>query len=326
MGTQQRLRRSYIENDIAGEGQVYTFQLPRNYDVEKYMLRIQGSANVTTAFTAARAEAPFPFVRRIEIIADGRSTLVSQSGVTAAYNPMIRQAPLSIGTSGARIVPLATVGLNPFAMIFDLPRAMFDGLRPKDTNFRTSAPNTIELRITMGNCADMFTGAGVGTVQNLLVSVFADEISESKDKNGMISAPQYLLRFNEVQVAALSTNSAQQIKLPVNTILRYAMIRQSINGEPTDALINRVQIKRGLDVRFSRAARDARYENTIQQGYPAPTGLLTLDFGKTPAYMVKINDCWNLDGSTDSYLELDVSGVANGEIRVVTCELVKIRR
>jgi hypothetical protein len=326
MPSQQRLRRSYIENDIAAESQTYTFQLPRNYDVEKYMVRITGNAVITTAFTAARAEAPFNLIRRVEIIADGRSTLVSQSGVTVAYPQMMRAVPLTVGQNAARVIPAATIGTNPFVAIVELPRSMFDGLRPKDTNFRSSAPNTIEMRITFDTLASMFTGAGVGTVANLAVTIIADEISEAKDAQGMISAPQYLIRQNEVQVAALSNNSALQIKLPVNTILRSCFFRQSINGEPTDSIINRVLIKRGLDIRFGRAARDIRYENFVNQGYAAPVGVLQVDFAKTPAYLAKIQDCWNLDGSTDAYAELDVTGFAGAEIRMVTTELVRIRR
>lgn len=326
MGSQQRLKRSYIENDGAFEGQQYQLSLPRNYDVETYRLRVTGNAVVTTSFPSTRVESPFGLVRRIEIIADGRSTLVSQSGTTACYPMQLRTPPLTPGINGARIVPSNIAGTNPFSMVFELPRAMFDGLRPKDSNFRTNAPNTIDLRISFGNCADMFNGAGVGTISNLQVTVFADEISEAKDRAGNISAPMYLIRYNEVQVPAVSNNTALQIKLPVNTILRGCFFRQSVNGEPTDSIINRIQLKRGLDVRASRAARDLRYENFLQQGYAPFTGTLNLDLAKTPGYLVKTTDCWNLDGSTDAYAELDITGQAGGLIQMLTTELVRIRR
>lgn len=321
MSAQQRIRRQLVSQTFA-EGGSDTFDLPRNYDLESLMIRMTGNVNVGTTFAGGvRAESPAQILKRVEVIAEGRTTLDQLSGPSAMYSMYMREGnPL---TNYGRVTPAAAVAVQPFAFNVLLDRAMFDGPRPKDTNFRTTQLGLFQLKLTYGVSADLYqAGAGAGTLTAPVVALDIDELIEYPNAQKQVSVPAYVMKRSQIDLLVGASNNNIQQRMPTGNLLRSVLMMARTNGEPSNALLNNFILQRGVDTRYNRSAAALKIENAGQLGYTPPTGLYLADLAKTGGRFAKITDCWNLAGSAEVYAVFDITVVATTIMTMTVTELI----
>lgn len=327
---QYRIKRRTHQANLT-ENNVVTLDLPRGYDIESIFLQVTGTANVTSGGTAVRAMAPTQLIKRVELIADGKNTIASVPGWALVKN-------IFRGQNGYMLPPTAaSAAAYAVEMVGSLDQALIDGIRPKDSNLRTAGMSLLQLRITTGACTDLFTGSPVGTMTAFALNVATIETIELPDDKGNMTKPLYLQKRSYQDIALPSSNANQQVVLPIGNALRGVAILATINGEPSNAVINNIQLVSGVDVRVNlpgtmlQRMNSTEYEpvgilsNTTSAAISSvmPTGLYLVDLMRNGNQDVKVTDAWDLSKASEAKLVLDVTGGAGYQITVVTNEFLQ---
>jgi hypothetical protein len=318
-------RRVALLNISQAEGSSITVDMPRGYDLESVYFFMTLAGTLTTAGTAVRAEAPLQMIRRIELVADGKNTIASVSGSLLNRTNLQRNGQLGFLSAPAD----ATAAARTASAALVLDQQLIDGIRPKDSNLRTSGMQLLQLRITFGNWSDCFTGAAAGGLTaNSTIDITTSETVELPDEQGNISRPLYVLKRTFQDVSCPSTNANQEINLPVGNFLKAVALRAqgaTTAGEPSDAVVNFITLRSGVDVRFS-----ASWNQTvamIRQDYNVttrPVGVAVADMTNSGSCSgVRATDAWDLTRASECKLVLDVNGGANNQVGIMTTELVQ---
>lgn len=324
MAGQYRIKRRISQVPVTENGQV-SIDVPRGYDIETLNFRLYGTLNVTTIFSGAvRAESPCQLVKRIELVADGKNTIASIPLVMLNRGNVHRRGQLG------SLTPPSGVAVAAYAIeaTGSLDQALMDGIRSKDSNLRTMGMSLLQLRFTFGAVVDAFTpGTGAGNLSNVYVDVFTSEMIELPDEKGELTKPLYLVKRAYQDVAFVASNANAQVILPVGNILRGVIIRaegSATAGEPSDAVINNIQLASGVDVRYNLPYLDARAQNKMDYGVTTlPTGIVVVDLMAEGGYTVQASEGWDLTNASEAKLILDVTGGANVKITVETIELIR---
>lgn len=331
MALQYRIKRRQYSQAVT-ENNVVTFDLSRGYDIETIALRVTGTANVTTGGTAVRAMAPCQLIKRVELIADGKNTICSIPGWALVKN-------FGRDNYGMMTPPTAaSIAAYAVEMFGTLDQALIDGVRPKDSNLRTSGMSLLQLRITTGACVDLFTGSPAGSMTAFNVEIGTVETVELLDpKTGNITAPLYLQKRTYQDLAVPASNANQQLALPVGNALRGLILLATINGEPSDAVINNVSIASGVDVRVNlpgpllqrlgnvdiTAAGMFTNATAWSSANRTPTGIYLVDLMSNGPRDVNVTNAWDLSKASEAKLTLDVTGGAGYQVTVVSTEFVQ---
>lgn len=308
MAQQNRIRRRAFQVPYTPNGSV-TVDLPRGYDYESMLVRLAGSIVVSTAYAGILAEAPTQLIKRIEIIADGKNTIAS-----LPFNFLVN-GNFQRTRSGVMTAPTAaTAATYAVAAEGVLDFATVDGLRPKDSNFRTAGLSLLQMRFTFGNPGDVFYGAGAATASNINIDVVLAEMVEYADpKSGKVTTPIALLKRAYQDITVASANANQQIILPVGNLMRGVVIRTEQDGVPLESILNNVQLASGVDVRLNVPAADLKAINKLDYGQAIPTGFYVADLMSGGAQTgAKLSDAWDLTSASEAKLILDVNSPAAG--------------
>lgn len=330
MPGQYRIKRKTHQITLT-ENNVVTVDLPRGYDIESLFFRLYGTANVTTGGTAVRAMAPTQLIKRIELIADGKNTIASIPFWALVKNQLRSAFGLMTPPTAASIAAYSIEAHGT------LDQALIDGVRPKDSNLRTSGMQLLQLRITTGALTDLFTGSPAGSMTAFTLDVHTSEIVELPDEKGQITKPLYLQKRSYQDIALAASNANQQIILPVGNALRGVAILATINGEPSNAVINNIQLASGVDVRVNNTAPDIQRANAVDyeplgilsnttgaaSSTQMPTGLYIVDLMRNGSSQCKVTDAWDLTQASEAKMILDVTGGAGYQITVVTTEFIQ---
>lgn len=326
MPGQYRIKRRIALLNIAlAENTIQTVDLPRGYDLESIYFLLSGGGTLTGAGSAVRAEAPMQLIKRIEIVADGKNTIASVSGTLLRFGTFNRRGQLGSITAPAA----ATATAQTFNAGFVLDQQLIDGIRPKDSNLRTSGMQLLQLRITFGAYIDLFTGSPAGALSGSnTLDITTSEIVELPDADGNISRPLYVLKRTFQDIATPSTNGNQEVNLPVGNFLRSVTIRgegAATAGEPSDNVVNFVTLRSGVDVRFSASwSQMVRMNQLDFQITTRPIGLAIADLMASGQIVgVKGTDAWDLTRASECKCVLDVNGGANNKVSLMTTELVQ---
>lgn len=324
MSGQYRIKRKIAQQQITENG-VVTIDVPRGYDIEALYFRIYGTVNVTTNFAGGvRAEAPCQLIKRIELVADGKNTIAS-----VPFNMLNRGNPFRRGQLGPLTPPsAATIAAYAVEAAAVLDQANMDGIRSKDSNLRTSGMGLLQLRFTFGAAADLFgPGAGAGNIANMFVDVYTSEMIELPDAKGAITSPLYMVKRAYQDIPALTSNANMQVILPVGNVLRGLVIRASglvTAGEPSNGIINNIQLASGVDVRFNLPGLDVRALNKVDyQITTLPDGYYYIDLMGDGSFNTQASEGWDLTNASEAKLILDVTGGANVNLTVQTIELIR---
>lgn len=322
MGQQFRIQRT-VGNYPVSSGGALTIDLPRGYDYEALILRINGQLQVTALATSVRAEAPCQAVSRVEVIADGRNTLFSAPFWYAAFGSYDR----TLLESGARVTtPPSGVGVASYNVeaIGTIDFQTVDGERPKDTNFRTSGLQLFQLRMTYGQPGDSFVGGTVTFGTGLNVEVNTSEMVELPDANGAVTTPNALSKVSYQEIALPTSNVNQEVRLPAGNLIKSVMIRTeglTTAGEPGTNILNNVQAFSGVDVRLRMSSASLRAKNNADLGYILP-GYYIADFTRNGSPTARLSEVWDVTRQAEPKVSLDVTGGASVKAQVVTRELL----
>lgn len=333
MAGQYRVKRKIFESISAlSENGSVTVDLPRGYDAETYWIRMTGTANVTTGGTAVRALAPTQLIKRVELVADGKNTIASVPGWFLAKNPRRAQTAFLQPPTAASAAAYSVEGN------FVLDQAMIDGIRPKDSNLRTAGLQLLQMRFTLGALTDMFTGSPAGSMTAFKIEVGVVETVELPDqKTGEMTKPLYLLKRSYLDVSLPATNANQQIVLPVGNVLRSVDLLATVNGEPSNAVLNNIQLSSNQDVRVNLPAAMLQRMNAVDfdpvgiltnSGAVAVsssvmTGFYSVDLMRNGNMDVQATNAWDLSGASEAKLTVDVNGGAGYQLTAIITEIIR---
>lgn len=329
MAKQFRIKRQVISANLTENG-VVTFDLPRGYDLETLLFRVSGTANVTTAGSAVRALAPTQLIKRVEIIADGKNTIASVPGWYLRQNIHRRQAGLMTPPSNF------TIAAYNVEFSGSLDQCLVDGVRPKDSNLRTAGMTLFQLRVTTGALTDLFTGTPAGSMTTFQLEVSTVETVELPDDKGVMTNPLYLQKRSYQDIAIPATNANQQIILPIGNAMRGLLVLATVNGEPSNAVLNKIQLASGVDVRVNMSALAIQRENATDydplgilsnssswassSGWP--TGLYSIDLMQNGGGDVNVTNSWDLTKASEAKAVVDVNGGAGYQLTIVSTEFI----
>lgn len=327
---QYRIKRRTHQINLT-ENNVVTLDMPRGYDLESLIIQVKGVATVTTGGSAVRGFAPTQLIKRIELVADGKNTIASVPMWDLVKN-------FGRGQTGIMTPPTAaSAAAYNVEAVGILDQALIDGIRPKDSNLRTAGMSLLQLRITTGACVDLFTGSPAGSMTTFTLNVATVETVELPDAQGNITSPLYLQKRSYQDIALPASNANQQIILPIGNALRGVKLLATINGEPSNAVINNIQLASGVDVRFNLPADMVQRMNATDYDpvgmltnttSPASssmldTGLYVVDLMANGQQDVAVSNAWDLTKASEAKLILDVNGGAGYQVTVVSTEFIQ---
>ena len=299
-----RLVNTYAINQ---DNQQQVVDLPRGPHIESCIIRVSGTINVTTAFTAVRSNAAYRFLRRADWVINSNVTLDSVSGTQLAQQYVTRPAYPPIGNPAS-----AGIGAQTFSAVFIFDRALMDMIRSKDSLLKTDVGvSNNQMRVQLGQLSDMFTGPGVATYTAVTMSVSVVDYQEARDASGNTPSPMYYVKRNGLTIALPAAGNGQQIKLNTGNRLRIAslIVRDGVTQEPNLALLQRIRIQRAGDTRVDFlvnelvALNQATYTNQVLL-----QGQVLIDFACNGQLGAKYSEFWPIPSSADTYLLLDTTG------------------
>lgn len=331
MGAQFRICRRVQSVPVVANG-FATVDLPRGYDYEALFLRLNGSVNTGAhagAITAVRAEAPCQMVPRIDVIADGKTMLFSAPFWFASLGSTdrpVRHANARVTTPPSGF----TASQNyTFEAIGSIDFATIDGVRTKDSNFRTGGLSLFQARIQFGAYADLFVGGGATVVAGstpTTLELWTSELVEIPDAAGRLPAIPFLKKISYQDISTPTANAALEQRLPAGNLLRGVMIRTdgtATAGEPSVALLNAAKLQSGVDVRMEMTGPQIRAKNNLDIG-PLQTGYYSLDVLAIGPNAQRLSELFDVTRQAEPKIVMDVAGpFASARVQLVTIEYIQ---
>lgn len=299
-----------------------TLDLPRDYDYETIFVRINGGLQVTAGATSVRAEAPVQIIQRIEVIADGKNNLYSAPFWFATLANYERRG---ISQGARAVTPPSGVAIATYQVEANgtIDFMSQGSVRPKDSNFRSAGLSLFQLRMTFGQPGDCFVG-GTVVFNNMFVDVYVQQMVEIPDATGAITSPIALKKISYQELALLSSNANQDIRLPAGNNIKSVVMRtdgSTTAGEPSVAVLNNVILGAGVDVRLNLSAAQLRAKNNQDYGL-ITAGYYIADLTTKGDAPVNLTDLWDVTGAAEPKLTLDVTGGANVKMQAVVTEYI----
>lgn len=311
------LKRRVGSASYTSAGSVSTIELPRNYNYRKLLCRVTGTNTVVggTGAGAPLAFGAYRAISRIEIIANGRDTIMSISP----------EALMKMNTLDYGCVPNF---LNPtddaaaaysFNATFIIDFALMRSIRPIDTLFPAAGLSTFDLKITWGAGADMFTIAadGVATISatELVVSSF-EEVGQVPGNVGV----NKLYTIDRVLTAA-STNF--QIQIPVGNMYRGLLISSESDNVLIDTMIDGLRVESGTEVFQNWLTNDELLDyNKISHNLETRlVGYHLLDWLDSDGFLSEILDTRNLS-NLDLVLNVALPAGTTRRLKVYPQEII----
>ena len=299
-------------------GAVVSMELPRMSDLETIFLDLNGTFTYPAAAAGAlKTLGPQALIQRVELICDGKITVLSAPGWAFG----IASDRSYDGQGGGSVFTMTAPAANAAATVqstlyVDLMQV--DGYRPKDSNLRVRGFSIVELRITFGNWTDCFTNAAsVPTVYALNVNMDLNTCTELDPDN---AKPAFVVKRTTQVIAADSSNSNFTMNLPVGNGLRSVKFYTHVSGIASDAVLNNVTAFNGIDIRVQSSARALR--NRLQGYKLRPVGFNEVDFARQARGGVLASNVWAVPTPAQPQLTLDFNGIAGAKIEMVICEYV----
>jgi hypothetical protein len=320
MGSQVRVWHKVGQVPVSPGG-TGRLDLPRQYDLECIQYRLSGSVQVTVAGSAVRAEAPCQVINRVELNADGKNVLYSAPGyfgVTCRPERSSNQANAAILTAPTA----AAVATYPIDCTGVIDMATPDGIRTKDSNFRTAGLSTWQIIFSFGQPTDIFTGGATAAFVNCVVDVFICEMIELSD-GGKVTSPVWVRKVSTQSLTAPSTTVAEY-RLNAGNFIKSVFIRTDNSGEPSSSVMNNLKLFAGMDVRVDLSAAMMRARNAHDYGRMFSGAYYNQDFTRMGFSESKLSEMWNVTRAIEPKITLDVNGNSNYGITLVTTEYIAI--
>lgn len=304
MATNQRYGRRWASRAFVSGG-VEVIDLPLGFDIETLLLSLTGSITLTAAATGVRSEGLAKLIKRVSVMQDGKS-IMTFTGDFITHGNFAREGGLLKTNPGIGIAThvCKITGALDFAHI--------GGLRPADSNLKTLGGRQLQLHVTYGTLADLYTGSPAGTFA-LNLNVTVRETKELKE-DAPYPAMQRVAKFIEKSYTA---SQEDRIPLDPNCLYRGLMLRCESAGELSTTVLNRAKVMFGADGVFDYLAADLVDMNTIDLGFTLPGGYYWIDFAPAPSNLAKVADFLDTYQRADVFLLLDVNGGATTKVQIV---------
>ncbi len=318
---QNRILRKVATVPVTAGGFI-TVDLPRDYDYESIFVRINGGLQVTALATSVRAEAPCQIIPRMEVIADGKNNLYSAPFWFASLGNVHRTQ----GEQGGRAVTppsgvaIATYQVEAIGVIDFMTQ---EAVRPKDSNFRSAGLSLFQMRMTFGQAGDCFVG-GTVVFNNMYVDIYVQQMVELPDATGAITTPVALKKVSYQELALLSSNANQDVRLPAGNNIKEVLVRtdgSTTAGEPSVAVLNNITLGAGVDVRLNLSGAQLRAKNNADYGQ-MPAGYYVADLCAKGIAPINLTDLWDVTGAAEPKITLDVTGGANVKMQAIVTEFI----
>lgn len=301
-----------------------SIDLPRDSDYEAIGLRIVASLQVTALATSVRAEAPCQLVPRLQVIADGKNVLFNAPFFATSLGNFLR---FTKDENARAITPPSGVAVATYAVeaqgVIDFCTP--DGVRPKDSNFRSIGLSLFQLVANFGAAGDAFVGGTVAFSGSPILEVYALKCVEGTDAKGQMTTPIALKKVSYQEVALQATNPALEVRLPAGNLVRSVFVRTegaTTAGEPDVLTLNNMALQNALDTRMNLSAGALRAINNIQFG-KITSGYYVHDFmrqGQGGNNMMA--NLWDVTGPAEPKAILDVTGSANRKAQLIITEYI----
>ena len=216
-------------------GNVQSVELPKGFLYKTIAVRLVGEYDGTAGSAFVGTELPLALIPKIEIIADGRKTLVA-----ASAKDLYRLSHHMRGKGGELVPPASPTAANqPFTATFLIDLEAARMAMNNDSLFDPNPFEKVEFRVTWGtvlNIATVGAGSTIDTantsiqLQVLETTVGADRILFNK-----------LISFDEISISATST--ALRVRVPRSGLLHGTLFRTERDAGAVDNIVNRITLQ-----------------------------------------------------------------------------------
>lgn len=221
-------------------------RLPRNYNYRSLFCRISGSVIVTggTGAGAPHTLAAYKAISRLEIVVDGRDTILSCDPAALAIMNAIDYGTFP-NFSNPSNDTAATYSFNgSFIIDFQMKRGKF----ATDTLFPATGLTSFDLVVTWGAGSDMFTGsvdftsAVIQTTTTLSVTSFEEIGDPTKVVGGLKKV------FKQAKDIPATTSNFQ-VDLPQGNLIPQILLYTTLSTNvESAAILNKVSYQSGTEV------------------------------------------------------------------------------
>lgn len=242
--------------DFTAINQVKSLDLPRKDFYRNLILKLTVVDTITTLGSPVLyANTPGQFLKRIEVIADGKDTIKSIGGI-----PLIFKNFFNFTTYPRRVVPTLSAAALTWTITLILPFSLLRAIREIDTILDSGKLSTFELRVTGGDSADFYsTLPTTRAFTSATLEVLVNEAIKFDTKPITPSVYKELT----IEKAMSATSNEFQILLPVGNIYRGFMIEATSNKVLVNTLIQDIQIRSGTTVFYKAAWGTVRDANAL---------------------------------------------------------------
>jgi len=208
LGTRFRTVKSQVATNIVGvagadtfSGSTRSFELPRTFLYKQLFLELTGTLTGTGALQSD--EMPLEYIKKIEIIADGRKLIVSAPG-RSLWHLAARDFGVHPGLIAPAITPTNAPVLAVIPISFEAARMQMSA----DSYFDPRPYEKIECRVTFGSLVtDLYATTGIYGTTPLSLNAVLEQTTK-----GIESARfNRLLIADDIPVTTTTTNLVQRI-------------------------------------------------------------------------------------------------------------------
>lgn len=315
-----------------------TIDISRGTLIRELMLRLQMTPTLTGANNTAVNlgwGGPWGVIKRLELVVNGSDTLVNLTGTDLTRmhyyflgEPVLAQEISTLGDGATADPALDSHLIIPFWM----PRSS----KPLDTVLDARRLASLEMRVTWGTFTDVNSAATAWTQTPVLT------LSSLRSSGGVPNDA----RFSEwrrfiVTADATVSNANLRVNLPTGQVYRgmFFNVFQATKDINSGNVINRIRVKSGPTVFADLSGQALRNWSRSRYGLRGDLSAFPI-YGTTSAALNNDMRSWYyLDFVTDGrlreavdtaqfsefFVELDFTGAANRQIRILPQTLVPPR-
>ena len=311
------LKRRIGDLAYTSAGSVSTLQLPRNFNYRSLICRLAGSVIVSggSGAGAPHVYGAYRAISKIEVIANGRDTLIS---VAPEHLQILNT--IDYGTVPVFLNPTNdTAATYSFNCSFVVPFEVRRSVRPIDTLLPSAGLSTLDLKVTWGAGADMFTGSVDFTSAAIQTSTTLN-VQSFEEIGALPGAVSVSKMYTMTRVLSASANSNYQVQVSVGNLYRGFLVQTNVAGVMADTIIDGFSLESGTEV-FQKWLSNDEVLDYNKLAFGLETRLVGnhyLDFLDSDGFMSEILDTRGLSGLD---LILNLAAVA-GNLIIVPNEII----
>lgn len=298
--------------------------IPPTSDLENLFINLSGTVQLTAASSGLLSDGIANIIEAVELIGDGRDTIVSLPFNQVVNGNMFRR---KWGNVPLITQPGVGIAVHPFEVTGMIDLSAFGAIRPKDSSLRENRYKTLQLAFRFAtNWAGVFGGAFVASTTAFSLVVEARETIEMVGADGTATSPIFRPQFSARDEAVQAAITRQRFRLTPEQALRGIGMRVlTLAGVLSDSVLKQVRVYVGKDLRLDLSAAMLKNSYKYAAAGNIPTGYYFLDFADGEGATDKLSDCLDLRQAitqgADAYIEYDT--LTGGSVNVAQYGFVR---